>query len=704
MKKKKKQAFTAPVKNKLVSIAPIATGQNDELTSAYDDSSPKLKKIFFASLLAMLAIIWFTGYNGGYHFDEMDMNNYCKDNYAWYFSGGKDTSFLSAAVANVISPLGFRKDTLLRYYGSAFDYLPVGFNKIAHIENGKNEFNVRHIFNEFFAILCIMFAGLVAVKVSGWRAAVFTQWLLFLTPTFFGVALFNTKDIPFAAGYAASLYFIILFLEELPSPSWKTILCMILAFAFTMGVRIGGALSFFYLFLFAAIYFLTKKGLRAPILKNKKQLLIKIAVLIVSSLLLVVVTWPFVLRDPFHNLLEAMNVVSKFPLKVAIIFEGEFTSSLAIPSYYLPKYMFITIPVFIIVGFFISLVFLRNKDINKRVALLVLFAFIFPVLYAIKKEAALYNSWRHFTFVYPCIVIIAGVGLNEIMKLLPGKWLQFGFILVCIAGMAKPVIWSIKNHPYEYTYFNEVEGGFQNAFYNYETDYWSISVKNGIDWLFKHEPVAKSKDTITLVSNAPLFADYYIKENYPTAKIKVADVGFKNRSLYNWTYGVFSSIYLTQSVIETDYPPYGLIHAIDIDGLPETMIIKDTARYDLLGVVAVSNYQFDIADSFFHIYDQMGGRNNGGLYGYRGIIAGMKGDVKSAMDYGMKGIKFSSTVYSGYLAVGIAYLRQGNIESALPYLQNAYVLSSKNAVITGLYKQMYPPLIGILEARLKSGK
>src|SRR5438128_785909 len=55
---------------------------------------PLLRKAFYGSLIVMLLITVISGYNVGFHIDEMDMNNYGKANVSYYLSGGADTSFL----------------------------------------------------------------------------------------------------------------------------------------------------------------------------------------------------------------------------------------------------------------------------------------------------------------------------------------------------------------------------------------------------------------------------------------------------------------------------------------------------------------------------------------------------------------------------------------------------------------------------------
>ncbi|NCX96114.1 MAG: hypothetical protein EBX41_06835 [Chitinophagia bacterium] len=207
------------------------------------------KKAFYISLAAMLLMLWISGYNVGYHQDEMDMNAYGKANIAYYMSGGKDTTYLGCE--NCYG--NYHVDKLLRYYGSAYEYMPVLINKITGLDKTKEEFNVRHLIAQLCSIICLLFCGLIAKRFAGWRAAIITIWMLFCSPVFFGHSLFNSKDIPFCTGYVATLYYILVFIDELPSPTWRTSIYMMLAFAFTMGTRVGGLLLFGYLGIFSLL-------------------------------------------------------------------------------------------------------------------------------------------------------------------------------------------------------------------------------------------------------------------------------------------------------------------------------------------------------------------------------------------------------------------------------------------------------------------
>jgi hypothetical protein len=79
----------------------------------------------------------------------------------------------------------------------------------------------------------------------------------------------------------------------------------------------------------------------------------------------------------------------------------------------------------------------------------------------------------------------------------------------------------VRLHPYQYVYFNRLlAGGLASAVDRYETDYWSASYKEGIEWVCGHysrhplrEPVRVGGDVLVpfapYLSRAPCVASFF---------------------------------------------------------------------------------------------------------------------------------------------------------------------------------------------------
>jgi tetratricopeptide (TPR) repeat protein len=639
-----------------------------------------LKKIFLASLIVMGLITLISGFNVGFNSDEIELNNYGKANLAYYMSAGKDTT-LNAPYYK-----------LLKYYGNAYEMVAATTNKVLGTDKGRHEFNVRHSISQLFAIAGLLFTGLTARKLTKtWSSSIFAVWLLFLTPSFMGHFLFNTRDVPFYAGYVASIYYIICFLEELPAPTWKTSISLLLAAAFTTNIRIGGVLLYFYLGLFGLVYLFSNKELMAASLKNAKDIIIKLLAIIPGGILLVILTWPTLLKKP-SELFDALGVASKFPIKVNVNFEGVAMDSLHLPIHYIPKYMMVTIPLFVIACIVAGTVlfFTTIKKYDPRIGALLLFAVFFPVVYAVYANTPLYSSWRHFLFVFPGLCIFGAIALDRLFSASTKLPVNLAIGAVCILAVIRPVAFCVRNTPFEYCYFNELAGEFKTAYLSYDNDYWEISVKQGIDWLMANEHPGSGKDTTFVATNASAFAEYYLAHNYPKAKIKVVQSGFTMRNSNFWTYAVFNSLFLKPEYLENYFPPPHL-HAITIDHIPVTTILKDTVRLDWKANVALRNAQHALSDSLYREYIKTTKDDNIGLYAYMAVAKGSMNLNDEAIVLANKALEYHLSPlidYNAYCGLGIAYANKKQWQISIENLRKATAVMPKEIAAPDILRQV----------------
>ncbi len=677
--------------------APIAASNVMPIESANTHpffTDANLKKIFYFSLIGILLITLFTGFGIGFHGDEMDMNNYGKANFAFYASGGKDTCCAKGSIPKPAVDTS-SMDYLLRYYGCAFEYIAVGTNKILGTDKGPHEFDVRHFWSEIFGVLTLLFAGLIAKKLANWRTALLTVWLIYLSPSYFGHAYINTKDIPFCAGYLATLYFIMKFLEELPAPTWKTATWMMLSFAFTANSRIGGLMLIAFLYLFTAIYAMANKELLAAIKQNAKDVIIKLLYIPVVGMILVILTWPYVLMSPVQHIQDALATISRFPLKVNINFEGASTNSFDVPAHYLPKFMLITTPLVVIALLLVGLFFVirTRRKVNVVLYALLLFSIFFPPIYAVAKSVALYSGWRHFLFIYPGLCIVAAIGLNELLFAVRKPALQIAVMAVCLVGFIKPIMFIIQNHPYEYCYFNEIGGGFKTAYYNYDNDYWMISMRKSVDWLIDHEPsLANSKDTITIACNQRIFVKYYLKTRLPNAKIKVISSGVTGRNALAWTYGIYSNFFVKPDYLENYFPPAQTVYSESIDGLPICAVLKDTVRLDYKALEALKLANHPLSDSLYTEYIRTTKDDNPALFAYISVAKASINQNDAAIAAANKALQyhFSNVLdYNAQCGLGIAYANKRKFDLSVNALRIAERLMPQEHYSKDILQQVF---------------
>jgi hypothetical protein len=316
----------------------------------------------------------------------------------------------------------------LKYYGSSPDVIAEYWNRTFKVEDISQ---TRHIFNSLYGWLALLFAGLTAYLIGGWRAGVLTVLLLFFSPRFLGHSFNNSKDIPFAAAVMAAIYFMTLFFKQFPKVKIYTLILLTLFIAFAISVRIGGVLLYAYFGLFGLIFLIIDyrknrvpgskvKSTPSPRRRGKfsilnsqffKLLLYGLGVAIVSYFLGILL-WPYALQSPIKNPLEAFGEMSNFAIGIRQLFEREIQWSDMLPWYYTPKFVLITIPIAVIAGLLLFFAFLWKDKKNYFNYFIIFFTFFFPIFWIVYTNANVYGGWRHSLFAYPPMVVAAGLGFN----------------------------------------------------------------------------------------------------------------------------------------------------------------------------------------------------------------------------------------------------------------------------------------------------
>ncbi len=494
---------------------------------------------------------------------------------------------------------GSTNPTHLEYYGQSFDNITYFINKIFHVDN---IYEVRHVFNSLCGSLIILIVGLFLVKTCGWRAGILGLLLMFLSPRFIGHSFNNPKDIPFALGYTFSIYQMALLVTELPKTSIKRLVFIGLGIAFANSVRIGGLIMIPYLFLFCGLWYFflnpEKKTWRTWVFWKKGFILIgKLSLVCISAYFASLILWPYALKNPLRHPYESLQMMEHFATNLRQIFEGGNIFSTEAPWYYLPKYMLISIPIVVLIGFFASIIFLPKiwKRVSPLTLFIVFFSVIFPISYIIYKHSNVYGGWRHILFTYPTLVVAAGYGWETIYQWAKNKYFQYGLYVVTTIFLILPLVHIVKSHPHEYVYYNEFAGGVANNYGMYEMDYYQHSTRAATSWLLNHlketgelEKAISSKDKIIIASNDAYSLTYYVRKD--TNAIIPIYIRYYERGNKNWDYAVVVNTYINAYQLQKGiWPPKNTIHTINVDGKPISAIIKRTDYSDYEANILVNS-------------------------------------------------------------------------------------------------------------------
>lgn len=498
---------------------------------------------------------------------------YAKQVQQFYATSGKDTSCL--------------KNDDMGMHGGFFDPLTVIVVKTFNIDDYAQ---ARHAMNAIFGAIGILFASLLAKKCKGWRAGVITMILLFLSPRFLGHSFNNPKDLIFASMFMMGIYYVYCFITEYPKPTIKTSIMLAISSALAIVSRFAGILLFAYLGLFFIIYYFAynKKGtywIKDNMKIVGRYLLYTLAIVLVSFGLTVAM-WPYIMHTPLATLHKVILGMSNYSGALRQLFEGNLTWSDALPWYYTPKYILMTIPVAVIIGLLVFMSICWRKRAERFGTFFVLFMFLFPIFWIVYTHANIYGGWRHIMFCYPPMVVASGLGFNSLIELIENKYGKITVIDVIAMVSILLLLWNpirhiIKNHPYEYVYFNELEGGIKNAFAKYEMDYYYNSTREASEWVISNAKMngLEIGKKIKVATWHTASVNYFFRND--TAKFQVDFTRYYERGNSDWDYAIFTVTGIDPAYLKSKaFPPKNTVKTIDVDGVPIAIILKRTDKSD----------------------------------------------------------------------------------------------------------------------------
>ncbi len=157
----------------------------------------RLKYIFYGSSVILLSLMLFTSRNAGITCDEVLHYNQSVSVYNYFASHGADQTCLNTPVTN------------LKYYGQSYDNFVTILIKWFGIED---VYSFRHIMSTLAGWITILITAFFAVWLTDFRGGIIVIILYAVSPAFIGHTQNNLKDIPYALGYIASVFFTLKFL------------------------------------------------------------------------------------------------------------------------------------------------------------------------------------------------------------------------------------------------------------------------------------------------------------------------------------------------------------------------------------------------------------------------------------------------------------------------------------------------------------
>ena len=453
-------------------------------------------------------------------------------------------------------------DRILRWYESGFSYqgalewkntfLYGGFVEslleLFALRSPLGVYETRHLITPLFGIIGLIAVQRIGSLLGGAPAGAMSALFLALTPVFFSHSFYNSKDLPFAAFFAFSLYYLLAIFRASPDVRGSLYLKFGVWTGCALGVRIGGVFLIGYLALVIIVLAISRSSREEGFVRRSAAWGL-LSTAIAWGIMLI--AWPWAQQSPIKHPFEALTAASKFPWLAEVLFNGRSITSTELPWSYLPTWFAISLPEFYFLCFSLGVFTLmlrpgkpsreaapgkRGSRKNRKPASstrvkpeplvraseikLLLFFAVFPVVAAIVLQSTLYDGLRHFLFVLPPLAALAGVGASAYFRSSISrkwKWLVAALLTVTLGDTLQAMA---RLHPYESIYFNRLFAGGQNAgAQRFETDYWGLSYKEAAEWLVKNY---HSTAPVRVANCAdPFLTDYFLTKWAPGRFISV---------------------------------------------------------------------------------------------------------------------------------------------------------------------------------------
>lgn len=393
-------------------------------------------------------------------------------------------------------------DPLLHLYGPSHFMLSTLFSRyMIEINKSWSLYESHHFFYFLTFLLGVTILYFLCKRwMSEWAALVVI--ILFTTqPLFWGNAFINPKDIPFMAFFIASIYFGFLMMDSLLPSRWWKILIAGMMLGFTTSIRSIAPLAGILVILYG-------------LLRYRQKILSIIPLYVGITMIFTYLTWPYLWGSPISRFLESFLTMSNYPMTFNALFMGNIYPANQIPFIYFPTFIAIQLTEPLLILILIGAIFSFKhfiKGENKEPITLFAAWFLAPYLTVILLGSTIYDNARQLMFLLPPLIILAGIGLDTILKYVKHPLLK-GILIFAIIF---PGIYAcIRLHPYQYIYYNKLVGGVDGAFRKFDLDYSGISFKEAMEYINMNS----EKNTQTVVIVGPrhltrIYARPVLKEN-----------------------------------------------------------------------------------------------------------------------------------------------------------------------------------------------
>ncbi len=348
----------------------------------------------------------------------------------------------------------------------------------------------------FFAFSVFVFYLLGKKSFKDWKIGLLGALFLVLSPRIFASSFFNPKDIPFLSAYIIAMYTMLLFVQK---KNWWTAILHGLSVGMAISIRIPGVI----LLPITALYYFFDLFLSRQLSWKSVFKMVGLGVLLGTiCAVFIYAFFPTLYPDPINNFINSYKLMSDYTWSNYHLFMGSDIQDV-LPWYYSIVWFSIGSPIFYVILFWFGTAILWIRSIKNRsrasyLNLLPTYIIgacgVLPIISIIIGKSVVYTDNRQMYFCYPALLIISLFGINALIQWLKQKtrfW-QITTIIVLLAGLANPVYFMIRYHPFQNVYFNVLAGSKMSVVKErFGFDGWSLSNKQGLEYLLSKIPEGK---------------------------------------------------------------------------------------------------------------------------------------------------------------------------------------------------------------------
>ena len=396
-----------------------------------------------------------------------------------------------------------------KFYGVAFEVLPLLVERIAGFDDTRRIFLTRHLMTHLLFIAGGFCCYLLAYRMTGSRLlGLFAMLLFLLHPRIYAHSFFNSKDIPFLSMLMIALLTVHWAFRKGTVGAFP--LCGA-AVGILVNLRIMGVMLLPAVLAMRAcdVYYAAGWPERRWVIGSGAAFALAAAGIYYASL-------PYLWADSIGRFGDLLASLSYHPAQLTVyhLFQGKYVNVGEFPARYIPVWIGITTPPWALLVVLAGAVALTYRSVSggvgavlrnggRRFELLTASCAALPIIAIISLQSVIYDDWRQLYFLWGPLCLLAALGLHQVGVVLgkalaprPATLSRWALVGLATIAMASIVVQVIRLHPYQHLYFNSLVDRTTPEYLKtqYIIDYLSSAHYEG----FKHILESHPDETINL--------------------------------------------------------------------------------------------------------------------------------------------------------------------------------------------------------------